>query len=958
MNKLKTKKLVEVIAFILVIFSLQSSSKAKLSNTWTINDKISFLKSLKTSLKTDSLAETALKTGGVSSYHNKLVRIQVRHSGKCLAKSLIRGAEVLQTVCNANDHSQLWIIISLGSSKYQIRHVTQDQVFTIKGSSKSQEADLIHYDWEGGNNQKFYINAQNSTYYSIKNVNSDKCLDVHAYNKNNLYKLTQWTCNSATNQQLKFINASYPNFPRNDKYYIIKNEKHNKCFKYTGCDNKKLIQYTCGTGNEFQFKFTRNLDSTYIIQPKNNSNCAFDVIGYGVNNKTKIQFHGNVHRKKNQRYHLIAYDGGSRYYIRDTNSGKCIDNSGSGSNNAEAWIYLCRHDNQNQIFTLTEVSSTSQSHGLSESKYYRLRSKGTERCISNSKQHGRFAVMGPCNNNDDSQLWKPKKHATDIYSFINPIDSGNGALDLAAYDQDNGAYITVWDYHGGNNQRFKIFNFKSNSFALFNMFSFNFLETADLADTAEFVGVQTFDSWDYKIQEWEFVEGSLKNTFDDETKKYIIKNVKSRKCLMYHKSNILKLYDCVDKADFVFHIRRNLDSSVTIVPVSDITKSLSAKGAGKTTGTYLNWPTGVMKYHQKFFINAFASNTWGFRESNSELCLDLKAGNTNNGAPIHLWGCNSQNQNQQFLIEEAPTLLSDLDLTGYFLIKGKSNGKCLTLHKENYVVRFHYCNEKANSQLWHLRLMGDKFYILTHKTGAVLEVKDSSTNNNKEILAKKITGQANQKFIVRSDENYNIKLHSNLDDTKCLMNKNKSSSEFNQLVLYDCQNTTHQQFELIGAKIPDFPNVDKVYTLRNVSRNKCIVFNSKKSKFKADSCDNVTEKHQFRFIKTDDLNSYFIEAVAMDDQVFDLHGGNVNNDTKFYAWNIHSGTNQRFILQSSGEDSYYIRNFKSDKCIRMNSENTIINWSCGGGDDRKWYIEESGNYWNDIYTEGTATCSG
>ena len=97
----------------------------------------------------------------------------------------------------------------LGRPEYRFVAFHSGKVLTVEGGSKADGAPIIQWEWEGGANQRFWIDwsrgqDSRSAHYRIQAVHSDKVLDVDAFSNEDGAKIQQWEWKNFRNQLWRF----------------------------------------------------------------------------------------------------------------------------------------------------------------------------------------------------------------------------------------------------------------------------------------------------------------------------------------------------------------------------------------------------------------------------------------------------------------------------------------------------------------------------------------------------------------------------------------------------------------------------------------------------------------------------------------------------------------------------------------------------------------------------------
>jgi glucosylceramidase len=136
---------------------------------------------------------------------------------------------------------------------YQVVNYNSGKCLDVTGRSTANGAVLQQWTCLSGptaaNQGWFFISAASSGYYTVVNLNSNKCLDVTGRSTANGVHIQQWTCNGGTNQEWhpKVVGT----YAAGDIYNFI-NLNSGKCLDVTGAStaNGAIVeQWPCNGGN-------------------------------------------------------------------------------------------------------------------------------------------------------------------------------------------------------------------------------------------------------------------------------------------------------------------------------------------------------------------------------------------------------------------------------------------------------------------------------------------------------------------------------------------------------------------------------------------------------------------------------------------------------------------------------------------------------------------------------------
>lgn len=141
------------------------------------------------------------------------------------------------------------------SETYRIMSVNSCKVLDVSGASTVDGAQVIQYEWRGGDNQKWSLiplSGRDKGYYRIESINSGKCLDIYGDSQATGAKLIQYNWHKGDNQKFKLT-------PLSDDVYMIECKHSKLVLDVSGgsLDNSaNVIQYTSNGGLNQQWFLT------------------------------------------------------------------------------------------------------------------------------------------------------------------------------------------------------------------------------------------------------------------------------------------------------------------------------------------------------------------------------------------------------------------------------------------------------------------------------------------------------------------------------------------------------------------------------------------------------------------------------------------------------------------------------------------------------------------------------
>lgn len=227
-------------------------------------------------------------------YYAGASRYEVRNvgSGRCtnLANgSTASGTAVQQYDCNQTG-AQRWLLAGTGDGSVQVKSsLDSSKVWEVTGASLTVGASVTLNIGSSGGQQKWTLepviygpNVTEGT-YSIKNVNSAKCLIVPGGSTANSVQVQQSTCDGTAPEKFQVLDAG-------DGYYRILNVNSGLSLHIANFlfgDNAALLQYAPHGGDNQLFAFVVS-GSGYLIKPKSTYKCL-DVTASSLANGALLQ---------------------------------------------------------------------------------------------------------------------------------------------------------------------------------------------------------------------------------------------------------------------------------------------------------------------------------------------------------------------------------------------------------------------------------------------------------------------------------------------------------------------------------------------------------------------------------------------------------------------------------------------------------------------------------------------
>ncbi len=137
---------------------------------------------------------------------NGTYKITAKHSGKSLevsGASRSNGA-VIDQWDYFGGHNQKWVVEALGDGTYKLTALNSGKVLDVYGAATNNGAFITQWDYNGGDNQRWRIELVGDGYYRVISKNSGKALDVAGISYDNGAPVHQWTYFGFDNQLWRF----------------------------------------------------------------------------------------------------------------------------------------------------------------------------------------------------------------------------------------------------------------------------------------------------------------------------------------------------------------------------------------------------------------------------------------------------------------------------------------------------------------------------------------------------------------------------------------------------------------------------------------------------------------------------------------------------------------------------------------------------------------------------------
>lgn len=201
------------------------------------------------------------------------------NSNRCLAVtdgSVSNDAELIQYDCDAEAPEQLWEFLPSGDTgMFEIRNVKSGKVATTAGGGTENATLVLQYTNAHAGHQTWRlidVNHNGNTLamqagvLEFKGVQSDRCLqvagDVDGYAKENFAGVELWDCQHAIKQRWTLIDLG-------DRKYALKNLNSQKCLDIEGskaANDVAFVQYDCHFDANQQWVFVAGQNGAVKLQ--------------------------------------------------------------------------------------------------------------------------------------------------------------------------------------------------------------------------------------------------------------------------------------------------------------------------------------------------------------------------------------------------------------------------------------------------------------------------------------------------------------------------------------------------------------------------------------------------------------------------------------------------------------------------------------------------------------------
>ena len=227
--------------------------------------------------------------------------IRNTNSGKVLDMDGWGSGNVMQW----DDHdadNQKWGLESAGDGAYYIRSKSSGLYLDVNNNQTADKTNIGVFAFNGGANQKFYLDRKQNVsglsgvYYITSSLDESKVLDIEMCGMENGANVELFTRNNGDNQKFELIENS-------DGTYSIRNVNSQKMLDVDGWGSHNVLQWEMTGGNNQKWILEPAGNNQYYIRSKNDG-LYLDIFNRQTTDKTNIEtftFNGG----ENQKFRLV-----------------------------------------------------------------------------------------------------------------------------------------------------------------------------------------------------------------------------------------------------------------------------------------------------------------------------------------------------------------------------------------------------------------------------------------------------------------------------------------------------------------------------------------------------------------------------------------------------------------------------------------------------------------------------
>jgi len=290
----------------------------------------------------------------VASVANGRYALHAAHSNLCLDvpnSSLSNYVQLQQWSCNGTA-AQQWDVNYIGGSRYEVRNVNSGKCADLDGAWTYDGNDVQQYDCNQSDAQRWKIEGSgDGSMYFRSALDTNKVWDVTNLSTAPGARIQIWSLNGGAANKRWWMDPVVGSRNLADGNYTLRNVNSNKCLDVPGSSTSpgvQLQQWSCSGGNNQRYTLTYVGDGYYRLVNVN-SGLALQVRSFGISANWAIE-QAEAHGGDNQMFRLEA--SGSGYRLKPRHAYMCMDVAGSStSDGALLQQYSCNGSNA-QVFKL------------------------------------------------------------------------------------------------------------------------------------------------------------------------------------------------------------------------------------------------------------------------------------------------------------------------------------------------------------------------------------------------------------------------------------------------------------------------------------------------------------------------------------------------------------------------------------------------------------------------------
>jgi hypothetical protein len=242
-----------------------------------------------------------------------------KFSTKCL-RFATNNAAVSIATCDKSQFSYFHLL-PIESGLTKIKASVSDQILGITGGSLANDVESNIWNDQNVTNQKWnIIQSLQSGYFTIKNKNSNKCL------QHNNGKVTQTTCSEVDIKLWQLTQQTFAPPTITTANFVklgVLVDSTAFCIQYLSDNSVKMYYSPCtDTTTNVNWKFISSDFLSYIIQSEANSNQYLGIFGANLNDSAKANTWADSTSESQKFY--VEYIDSTTFKLRNRLTKKCI----------------------------------------------------------------------------------------------------------------------------------------------------------------------------------------------------------------------------------------------------------------------------------------------------------------------------------------------------------------------------------------------------------------------------------------------------------------------------------------------------------------------------------------------------------------------------------------------------------------------------------------------------------